>query len=424
MSRAGAASSALALVLSLPLAALAADDLDALKKSLTDKRPAARARAARDLGKRGRDVDEDAVKALCPLLKDKDKSVRLAAATALEMLATTAKRDFVEAAVEPLLDAVGGEGDAATRKKTLAALAALLGPKHAAHAEKLYPLLDNKDEETARAAADALAHLGGEPADRAVTALKKLLSSKDPGVQARAVASLARASDAAESAEAIAKTLSASKDNNVRRACCVALVRYSGDSGKPAIAALVEAMKPGAKTDKASEEVRVLAAEAIVLIGPPASQSAAKAIRDTLINDKNQQLRHRCISAGFVVEDLQKAELVEPLTAVMQETGEAKRMMRYDAARVLAFGLKDKAPDKAVELLLQMLADDKLKLTNPSEGGPADVRFAAATALGWLGKKVKDDKKVIDALRKAAKEKDPALKKEAQKALKDLGAGG
>jgi HEAT repeat protein len=422
MSRAGAASSALALLLPLGVA-LAADDLDALKKSLTDKRPTARVKAARDLGKRGRDVDEDAVKALCPLLKDKERTVRLAAATALDMLATTAKRDAVEAAVEPLLDAAGGEDDAATRKTILSAVIALLMPKHANLADKLYPLLGNKEEETVRLAAAALANLGGEPAERAATALKKLLSSNEPAVQARAAASLARASDKADAAEALAKTLSASKVVAVRRACCVALVRYNGDTGKPAIAALVEAMKPGGKSDKASEEVRVLAAEAIARIGAPASRSAIPAIRDALINDKNQQLRHRCIWAGFGVEDLEKAELVGPLTDVMKEAGESKRIMRYDAARVLAFGLKDKAPDRAVELLLQMLADDKLKLTTPSEGA-SDVRFAAATALAWLGKKAKDDKEVIDALRKAARDKDPALKKEAEKALKDLGVGG
>src|SRR5262249_44525766 len=113
-----------------------------------------------------------------------------------------------------------------------------------------------------------------------------------------------------------------------------------------------------------------------------------------------------------------------PLSAVMKETGEAKRLMRYDAARVLAFGLKDRAPDRAVELLLQMLADEKMRLSNPSDAGSADVRFAAAPALGRLGDQAKNDKKVIDALRKAAREKDPTLKKEAEKALKDLGVGG
>ncbi len=59
--------------------------------------------------------------------------------------------------------------------------------------------------------------------------------------------------------------------------------------------------------------------------------------------------------------------------------------------------------------------------TKPQANIGGDARYMAAQALGWLGKKVRNRKDVIDALRAAAKDADPQLRQSATDALKELG---
>src|SRR5262249_4672014 len=138
----------------------------------------------------------------------------------------------------------------------------------------------------------------------------------------------------------------------------------------------------------------------------------------------------------FNVEPLD-AQAVRALTATLDETDRTDYapMVRYDAARLLANRLRERAPDKAADVLLEMLADDRLGVFDKTDikggvGGEARTgttevqarsggkgRFMAAQGLGWMGKKA-NRPDVIKALTDAAAEKDDdALNKEATKAL-------
>src|SRR5262249_16611868 len=149
--------------------------------------------------------------------------------------------------------------------------------------------------------------------------------------------------------------------------------------------------------------------------------------------------RQRCVWALFDENALKQPGAVEALTATLDETAENEAMLaRYDAARLLAQGLGERAPDKVIDVLLQMLRNEELKVYNRTDatigsGGEAsaggsdvranlggDARYMAATALGYLGAKARKDE-VLRALREAAKSTDSKLRQTAEKALKDIG---
>jgi HEAT repeat protein len=418
----------------------------AIRKALRDTSPAVRQNAAWALGRTGK-PDAGSVGDLCDLLQDKSPLVRRDSAAALEKLGQ-GNRKALASAGKPLLDLVKNEKDDVVRKTALGALASLSGPEHQDHAPDLYPLLDSKDEETARGAAYVLGNMGGEPARRALPTLKKALTSSDPVVQQLAAATLANGgADAAEAIKALAGTLSASKDNSVRRNCCVAISLISrepgtSDEAAKAVPDLVEAMKPGTDKSRPGEQVRELAAEALAQMRYPANESAMPAVRQTIIKDRNKTVRHRCIWALFNVADLEKHDLVKPLTDLLDEKDDSTQfqLLRYDGARVLARSLKDKAPDRAVEVLLHMLTNKELQVFrktdasiqgagNEGGGGTSgvaadqggDARYMAAEALSWMKTTSTKNPKVIPALKEALMDKDERLQKAAAKALEELG---
>jgi hypothetical protein len=139
-------------------------------------------------------------------------------------------------------------------------------------------------------------------------------------------------------------------------------------------------------------------------------------------------------------EDLKRHGLVEVLVTVLGETTADTRLVRFDAARGLAYSMRDEAPDKVCDLLLEMISTSSLKVfkgtdtaitgtgdeskaggSKVSERTGGDGRYMAAEAMGWLGKKAKSNEAIVAALRKAAKDEEPKLKDCAGKALKDLG---
>jgi HEAT repeat protein len=276
--------------------------------------------------------------------------------------------------------------------------------------------------------------------------LRKALSDPDPGVQALAATTLANAGpEAAAAVDDLARTLTTSTDPIVRNRCCIALAQQ-GKEAKPAIPALVEAVKPvkGAPTDRVRgrlyEEVREQAAEAIAQVRVPDNLAAMPAIRDAIAKDKNQEVRQRCVWALFNLKELDKYELTRVLASTLEETDDDSLMVRYDSARVLAYALEDKAPDKTCDVLLHMITNDKLRIFNKTDanvegtgneasGGSSatskdlggDARYMAAEALGWMGSKSKNNPRVVAALRAAVKDKEPRLSKAAEKALKELG---
>jgi HEAT repeat protein len=415
-----------------------------LKEALRDAEAGVRQNAAWALGRIGAGVDGAAVDSLCDLLRDPQALVRRDAAAALGALG----HDRARAAARPLVELVKDEKDEVVRRSALDALAHLADKEHEGLAPELYPLLEGKDAETARAAAFVLVRMGERPAAKAVPVLRKALADPDPGVQALAAAALGSAGPkAAEAVLDLAKALNTSKDPVVRRNCVLALAKV-GPEARTAVPDLAEALKrvPGAPSDpqrgKPYEEVREYAAYALAQIEYPANEKAIPAIRE-VIRDKreNPTLRQRCVWTLFKAkgEDLKGRKLDEVLAKVLEETGPGPAaLLRYDSARLLAYALGNDAPDKTVDVLLEMLTNKGLLVYRGSgaeaqgigdearRGGTAvkedvggDARFMAAQALGWMKGKTKARPDAMRALREAAGDKDPKLSKAAKKALED-----
>jgi hypothetical protein len=120
------------------------------------------------------------------------------------------------------------------------------------------------------------------------------------------------------------------------------------------------------------------------------------------------------------------------LTNVLDERDENMRLVRYEAARMLARTLQDEAPDKTVDVLLHMLNDKTLHVNKGfdvkvvgdrpefQQNPGADARSFAAPVLILLGRKASSRKDVEKALRDATKDPSRDLQSAATDALKKL----
>jgi HEAT repeat protein len=300
----------------------------------------------------------------------------------------------------------------------------------------------------ARGAAYVLGNMGGEAAKRAVPVLRAALLDPASSVQALAAAVLANIGpEAADAVDDLARVLADSKDPIVRRNCCIALGRI-GPLAKNAVPALAAALKPVADAprdpagNRPYEEVREQAAEAIAQIRYPNNVAALAAISTAITKDPNNVVRQRCVWASFnmPLKEAEYQDLRKALETVLSETARETVTIRYDAARAMAFALRDEAPDKVSDVLLDMIANPNLKVFNKTDAGidsapdesqrgrtgtamdlGGDARFMAPEAFAMLGEKAKRNAAIVAALRKAAKDKEPKLKEKAIAALKNLG---
>jgi HEAT repeat protein len=410
-----------------PVAAPAAT---ALREALASKDADVRQNAAWAIGQLGNLADDDTVSALRDRLGDDSTLVRRDAATALGKLGSAAAAKGAPA----LMDLVQRETDEVVRKAGLDALAHLAGKEHRGFAEPLKKLLDDRDAETSRGAALVLARVGGPPAIPAVPVLRKALKDSDVQVQRLAAAALANlGEDAAPAVGDLADVLGSSPDVEVRRNAAVAL-GHMGDKAKAGVPALGAALASNVPT-----EVRQAAAEALAHIAYPTNAAAladaVKAIRD----DSDPLVRQRCVWALFKVDDIKVNGAKDVLEKVLAETGDNGLLVRYDAARVLANKLGPDAPDRTVDVLIDMLTNRKLRVfkgtdakvegagneasrgkTSVEESIGGDARYMAVQALGWMGNKASSRKEVVAALREAARDKDPKMKETVRKALENL----
>jgi HEAT repeat protein len=420
-----------------------------LRKALGDDSAEVRRNAAWSLGQLPGEVDATTLTALRLRLADADALVRRDVAHALMGLAKNAGRARLEEMGEPLFQLARSDRDPVVRKAALAALATLASPAHATHAPQIEGLLESRDAEMRRAAAFALAPVGGRAAERALPVLGTALTDRDPAIQALAAAGLANLGPAAAPlVDDLAKALTNASDATVRRNCAIALGRMKA-AAESAVPALAKGLRPRAASassppdeQRREDEVRYQIAEALSHVGYPANKAALDAVREAILDDPSPDVRLRCIEALFQlreVEIFEKWQFHKALRKVLAERAAESKLVRYNAARLLAAVYADGAPDEAVEVLLQMIADATIRIfyetTANIEGGTTEAgtgstgvsartggsaRFLAAEALGWMSTKSSGNAAVMRALRAASSDAEKKLAETARAVLKKL----
>jgi serine/threonine protein kinase/HEAT repeat protein len=356
-------------------------------------------------------------------LKRPDPAVRRRAAVDLAALG----RPQARPALPALLALAQAEADPAVRRAAAAALPRQVGPEDGAAAPALTRLLVDRDVVTARSAALALGNIGGPTAAPALPVLREALQKGNKVLRAEVAAALANLGSAAVPAVPDLARALADTDPLLRRNAALALGRI-GPPARQAVPALAAALQPLPRLPpnpakaRPYEEARVSAAEALAQISYPANEKAIPALRKAIRGDANPQVRQRCTWAVFNLPDLGKHGLDRVLAGVLEEKAAEGLLVRYDAARVLAFRLRQRAPDRTADLLLHMLQNRTLSVYKGTADRPTpDARYVAAEALGWLGDKARGRADVVAALRTAGTDANPTLRDKAQQALKTLG---
>jgi len=404
-----------------------------LIKALSDDKASVRQNAAWALGQIGEAAGAAAVSKLCACLRDPDALVRRDAAGALGSMGKAGEK-----AARSLIDLVQGESDTVVKKTALESLVHIASPEQADSARNLRPLLEDKDPEVRLSVALVLARVGGAEAVSALPVLRSALKDAQPHIQELAAAALAALGPLATPAmHDLADALTdAANAVPVRRNAALAL-SHLGAAAKPVVPALVAALERSQPL-----EVRQFAAEALAQMQYPANEKSVPALLDAIEKDSDPLVRQKCVWALFAFGPATKFRALgadQVLTKLLDEKGDRMALLRYDAARKLANVLRDEAPDKTVEVLLEMLTNTQLKVYNRTEariegagteatagranvqanlGG--DARYMAVQALAWLGDKAAKRPEVVQALRKAAQDPDAKLRQTAKEAMKDL----
>jgi serine/threonine protein kinase/HEAT repeat protein len=291
-----------------------------------------------------------------------------------------------------------------------------------------YQTSNQKRDATAPPAADKpRANL---PADASVDDLRKALKHADPDVREIAAAGLADLGPKALPAlDALAETMNdANNPVSVRSNAALAIANM-GAEAKPVVPALAKALQ-----SSQPQQVRMFAAEALHRIKYPANEKGIPAILAAIEKDPDPTVRNQCIEAlgGMDRPKFKESGAETLLTKVLNERDKKMEMVRYIAAHKLAQMLRDEAPDRTADVLLEWLTNTLYLIykgtdlkeeggrTKPQSNLGGDARFLAAQALAWLGDKAAKRPDVVEALRKAAKDKDEKLKKAAQEAMKEL----
>jgi HEAT repeat protein len=410
-----------------------------LRTALKDKSPGVRQNAAWALGQIGQTEALETLKLLAEVIGDADPQVRRDAAAAVGDIGRLGGR-YSKPAPNPaagaLLQLLAKEKDAVIRQTAIDSLVNAVTEQDKGGAPELRRLLKDKDPEIARGAALALGNIGGAEAGPAVPILQDALNKGDEGTRIQASAALANVGPGAVATVPDLVRAFGDKEPKVRRNVALAL-RNIGPEASSAIPALARRLR----RDEPDEEVRRYSAEALGQMRGEDIVSVIPDILKAVKDDKEPTVRQRAVDALFYVPDLEAHGIVRAFEAVLAEKDINHVMVRYDAARCLANRLRDKAPEKAVDVLLEMLNDEHLKIykgagtdvtgssVEGAKGGASvalnvggDARFLAAQALAQIGAPKAKRQDVIRALKEAAKSKDEELSKAAEKALERIGA--
>jgi HEAT repeat protein len=448
----------------------AAPEIPLLRRKLLDKEehPTVRQNAAWALGRlkgeANREVIDDLIQAV---ENDPEALVRRDAATALgDVLlrssdAPVLDKEYRNAGVRALLQLARAEqerrdkGDPVVQKTALVKLYPLVGAEDKRNADVVINLVEHEDPETARLAAFILAKSSNDAARKpeVVRALALALREDEARIQEAAVVCLgALGPDAAPAVPDLIACLKSNRSASIQQAAAVAL-EHIGLPAHPAIPALTErVLRPS--SDEAALQARRNAAIAISGIHVEAlkrgdselvQQIRRQAAPDLLkvIENPAQDPTVRSWAASLFVNiqnDLETFGADRVLEKVLDEVDPKSLVVRYNAARALAFSKRDKAPVKAAQVLVQMMQDDRMKvqtgtastgtggLGESGRGGSQtqvllgdDARYMGAQALGAIGPGLKDQQAVLAALREAARDSNMKLSDEAKAALRAAG---
>lgn len=404
--------------------------IEALKK---DASPVVRRNAAWALGQMGSSDSEGSVQALCETLQRQGENASVLRDAALSL--GEIGRPTAQVSVRPLLALVKSKPDGVVLKTALATLAKLIDPADNIEADGLEPLLDHRDFEVKLSAAFVIANSGGQ-LRKVLPILLKELRNGTPQTRELVTAALANVGqEAAPAVEDLIKVLNDKKNSDrTRRNAAVALANV-GRQAAPAVDALAVILDPRAGEPV---ELRLYAAEGLTMIGHPANISAKDQMLSTLKDAKEHPLiRTRIVWAMMKVPDLKRYGAVDALAATLSETDYEGKDVRYNAAILLGKRLRADAPDKTVDVLEEILRDEKFRIYEKTEakvsgGGEGkqggsdinakfgrDARFVAAEALMMIGKKSAQPK-VLRSLEALKDAEDDRVRDKAREALDAL----
>lgn len=405
-----------------------------LRKALHDPEAVVRQNAAWALGQLSRSAPGQpdlgfgtgTISELSHALADRDPVVRRDAA---EALGTIGRR--AHGSLQALVKSFRQDGDAVVRKTALSAMVNVAGPDDHDVAPDLVAALKDPDPENARSAALALGNIGGADVAAAVPVLRTALHDPD----ARAIAAAALANVGPEAAPALPELRATLKDSDpeVRRNAALAIGHIGERAGDAAadLAALLDPKQP--------EPVRYQAAEALAGIGPGCEPAVAPLLR-TLRSDVQPRIRQRALWALAQVPNLEGHEIVTGFESVLSDNSAEFTALRYEAARLLGMRLQSRTPEKAIDVLQEMLANTDLVIyersntrinTSGAEARDAkattsspvtgDGRALAAEALARIGPRLKRRPEIISALRGLQNSSDKRLREAVHDALRQIG---
>jgi HEAT repeat protein len=418
--------------------------LIALLRDGDEKAPVRRS-AAYALGACGHS-EKQAEAALRRSLEDGAPEVRQGAAGALARSGGKAS----EAVVRGLIDALNREDDAMAMRDIASALGAIGRPAASSAALPLAKMMRKQRDPVVRKTATAalLSVIGPELAkappgtnDDLVRVLQSVLRTGDPelkGLVAGALGSLGE--HAAPALPDLAALIDDEKAPAAARRNVVLTLSKMPEAirglpearGEEVVKKLALALDP-----KQPVEVRLYTAEALTRIQFPLISPAVDALLDAVDKDPDLNVRRRAVWAFLNAPNL--GEMPRALKVLRKALGDPDRILRYDAARSLAHGLRAEAGKEVVDVLEKMLHDKDIKIYraananvrggSESAGGQSsvkvqvegDARFMAAQALGLVGKRAGRES-ILKTLKEMTASTDPLTKESAVEALKRINA--
>jgi HEAT repeat protein len=426
-----------------------ASDTPQVRRVLTevihDAPPGVVQNAAWALGEICAKAAQPPVATLRKALAHKDKLVKRDAAFALGKLQA---KELARAAVPDLAVCVDHEY-LELRKAACFALVELVNPTHkGTEAARLLAKVckDKTEDVDVRCnAALALSNIGGDEAQIAVPVLHGMLRMGDLDLKRRAALALRNTGEAGKAAENDLIKALQHKDDDLRHNAAVAL---GGLRSSNAVPALVERIADS----KEKEQVRVAAAVALLYIGKcEEAVAAVPQLIEVLDNPKQPAIvRWRLLWSLRVhqVDLLKYDNLFTALRNVLREPDvkmqQGGKMLRYDCAFLLGVLKSVDAPEEALPVLQEFLADDSIRIFTGIDGpvpprppevpgkdpkvvelGTEDGRIMAIKALERIGyQRVMAHPQIIDQLRKMAANGsmfEPKIRKEAGELLKAWG---